>query len=175
MIDLGPLHAATRDLHHAVEQTAFGQAMASGQVSEQAWTDWLQALRVLHMRVDPFAAPVLRRADEVMDDIIEMHGRGFKPRLLLSPQRFVDQANDEQFCLGAVYVLGGAHVMGGALIAKRVAGRLPTAHLVYNDGDRREAVAAVKALRDRNELAAAARACFSVLIDIGNEIEARGL
>lgn len=175
MADLGPLHAATRDLHHAVEQTAFGQAMASGQVSDQAWTDWLQALRVLHMRVDPFAVPILRRANEVMADIVEMHGRGFRPRLLLSPQQFVEQANDEQFCLGAVYVLGGAHVMGGALIAKRLNGRLPTAHLAYNDGDRREAVAAVKALRDRDELAAAARACFSVLIEIGKEIEARGL
>jgi heme oxygenase len=175
MTTLGALHAATRDLHHAVEQTAFGQAMASGQISEQAWTDWLQALRVLHTRVDPFAPPVLRRADEVMQDIVEMHGRGLKPRLLLSPQKFIERADDEQSCLGAVYVLGGAHVMGGALIAKRVAGRLPTAHLVYNDDGRRVAVAAVKELRDRDELAPAARACFAALIEIGNEIEARGL
>jgi len=168
--DLGPLHAATRDLHHAVEQTAFGQAMASGQVSEQAWTDWLQALRVLHMRVDAFAPPALRRAREVMDDLVEMHGRGFRPRLLHAPQCFLGEIQDEHAGLGAVYVLGGAHVMGGALIARRLNGRLPTAHLSYNDNDRRDAVAAVKALRGRDELAAAARACFMALLNISNEI-----
>lgn len=168
---LGALHSATRDLHHAVEQTAFGRSMAAGEVSEQAWTDWLSALHMMHKCVDPYAPESLRRAHQVDEDLKKMYRRGFLPNVLVAPRIFVELMQDETTALGAVYVLGGAHVMGGALISKRIGDRLPTKHMLYSDEERKQAIACVKDLRDRGELAQAARSCFATLLTTSLEIE----
>lgn len=171
MADLGPLHKATRDLHHAVEQTSFGMAMASGRVSSEAWTTWLKALYEIHSVVDRWAPVSLQRSKEVEADLLEMHKRGFKEVSLQSPTIFANSITEEQKALGAVYVLGGAHVMGGAIIRNRMNGRLPCSHITYEDEDRRNAVAAVKSLRDSIQLADYARDCFSTLLLTCQEIE----
>jgi hypothetical protein len=172
---LGPLHAATRDLHHAVEQTALGRAMADGSVSEQDWADWLLALFIIHSFVDKKAPPVLRRTVQVRRDIEFMQERGVWSTVTSAPWKFTQGLQDDNDFEGAIYVLAGAHVMGGALIRKRIGDRLPSEHLFFDEDARRGAVAEVRLFRDRPELAQGARNCFQALLDTAREIEAGGL
>lgn len=173
MADLGPLHKATRDLHHAVEQTEFGTAMASGRVTPEAWTIWLRALFDIHYMIDNWAPDALKRSDEVKQDLLEMYKRGYSANPIDSVRLYLESIKTEEQALGAVYVLGGAHVMGGAIIRNRLNGRLPCAHLTYPDNERRDAVAAVKSLRDNINLQEPARACFSALLLSCQEIGQR--
>lgn len=173
MADLGPLHAATRDLHHSIEQTPFGKSMASGDVDPQEWTIWLRSLYDIHYMIDNWAPDALKRADEVKQDLLEMYKRGYSASPIDSVRLYLDNIKTEDQALGAIYVLGGAHVMGGAIIQKQINGKLPCSHLIYPDDTRRNAVAAVKSLRDRNELSEHARDCFKILITIANHIEER--
>jgi heme oxygenase len=173
MNSLGPLHNATRDLHHAIEQTPFGKAMANGTVKPEEWTIWLKSLYDIHSVIDKWAPNALKRSEEVRQDLLVMNERGFFDMgTIESVKDYLVNIDDKQ-ALGAVYVLGGAHVMGGAVIQRQIAGKLPCSHLTYPDDTRREAVAAVRTLRDKDELTEAARNCFGILISIANYIEGK--
>jgi heme oxygenase len=165
--DLGPLHAATRDLHHAVEQTALGRSMADGTVSAQAWADWLDVLLRLHEEVDEWMPPVLRRAEAVLEDLMELPAA----RRVDSADLFIAKTWCERTAIGAGYVVVGAHLMGGAIIAKKIGGRLPTRHLQW--GDRKAALLAFKPLRHRADCTDGAVGCFEALLDVCRAIEAR--
>lgn len=171
MADLGPLHKATRDLHHSIEQTHFGKSMATGDVGPEEWTIWLRSLYDIHCMIDNWAPDALKRSDEVKQDLTEMYNRGYSADSIESVRVYLDNIKTEEQALGAVYVLGGAHVMGGAIIQRQIAGKLPCSHLTYPDDTRRDAVAAVKSLRDRVELSEHARDCFKILITIAKHIE----
>lgn len=161
------LHAATRDLHHAVEQTAHGRAMADGTVTAQAWADWLEAMFVLHQAVDEWLPRPLRRAEALLEDMMEMPVARPTPEAIPA---FAAACWNEQTATGAGYVLTGAHLMGGALIAKRIGNRLPTRHLRWDD--RPAAVAAFRPLRERGDCVSGAKECFKALLLAAKEIEA---
>lgn len=171
MSDLGPLHKATRDLHHSIEQTPFGKSMSTGDIGPKEWTIWLKALYDIHSVIDNWAPDALKRSNEVKQDLIAMNELGYNADEIESVKSFLDNIETEEQALGAVYVLGGAHVMGGAIIQRQIVGKLPCSHLTYPDDTRRDAVAAVKSLRDKIELSDHARDCFKVLITIANHIE----
>jgi heme oxygenase len=171
MADLGPLHKATRDLHHSIEQTPFGKSMATGEVGPVEWTIWLKSLFDIHYMIDNWAPNALKRADEVKLDLLEMYKRGYTADSIDSVLKYLDSIKTEEQALGAIYVLGGAHVMGGAIIQKQINGKLPCSHLIYPADTRKEAVSAVRNLRDRIELSEDARECFKVLISIAEHIQ----
>jgi heme oxygenase len=173
MADLGPLHKATRDLHHSIEQTPFGLSMASGDIDPVEWTIWLRSLLDIHTVIDNWAPDALKRSNEVKNDLLVMYDRGYSADSIEDVKLYVDNIKTDEQALGAIYVLGGAHVMGGAIIQKQINGKLPCSHLTYPDQTRRDAVAAVKSLRDRDELSEDARDCFKMLILIANHIEHR--
>jgi heme oxygenase len=173
MADLGPLHKATRDLHHSIEQTPFGLSMASGDIDPVEWTIWLRSLLDIHTVIDNWAPDALKRSNEVKNDLLEMYDRGYSADSIEDVKLYIDNIKTDEQALGAIYVLGGAHVMGGAIIQKQINGKLPCSHLTYPDQTRRDAVAAVKSLRDRDELSEDARDCFKMLILIANHIEHR--
>ena len=172
---LGPLHEATRDLHHACEAHPVGAAMAAGNPPIKWYGAWVNALSAIHevtdlfvpdyvdrrpglradlaaLNVDPRSAPAA--ADRYANDLL------FAP--LFSPM-FVPQAIE-----GALYVLIGAHLFGGEIMRRRL-GDLPTQHLLWQD--RQAAVAWFKPLREREELVEQARRCFGVLLATMDEIE----
>jgi heme oxygenase len=162
--DLGPLHAATRDLHHAVEQTAHGRAMADGTVSKQAWADWLEALATIHAHVDEWLPKLLRREDELIEDLVKLP----PARTLHSIESFVAELWQEEMAVGAGYVLTGAHLMGGKLICARLGNRLPAAHLRW--ASRKEALDAFAPLRQRVDCVDGAIRCFQTLLAVAEEI-----
>jgi len=171
MKTLGPLHSATRDLHHAVESTKFGTAMAKGTVSPEAWTMWLKAMCDIHCIIDNWAPVALQRYYPVLADYSEMLTRNMKQVPVASSIDYVQSIKTNTDALGAVYVLGGAHVMGGAIIQKQINGRLPCRHLLFDKTERPHAIQAIVQLRNREDLIDSARACFSALINTANEIE----
>lgn len=71
---------------------------------------------------------------------------------------------------GAGYVLTGAHLMGGEIMRRRLDG-FPTKRLEWDD--RKAALAVLQSMRGRDDLADAARACFSALLASMDEIHAR--
>ena len=84
--------------------------------------------------------------------------------------RYVETLTDERAIAGAGYVLTGAHLMGGEIMRRRLDG-FPTQHLEWDD--RKAALAVLQSMRGRDDLADAARACFSALLASMDEIHAR--
>jgi heme oxygenase len=158
-----PLREATRDLHHAAEQHPIGGAMAAGTISPQAWADWLAALLVVHTAIDPMLPVPCWRTEQLLADLYlsnipEQHHNA-------AAARYVQTLDD---CTGAAYVFTGAHLMGGALIERRINGRLPCAHLRWDD--RAAAIRAWSPYRQAASAEPLARQAFAAVIAIMDEI-----
>jgi len=160
----GPLWEATRDLHHACEAHPVGKAMASGQPPLHWYAGWLQALRAIHLVVDPTLDPCLHRVDRLSDDIDALGIAAGTPDAATA---YASSLTDEKRLAGAAYVLTGAHLMGGEIMRRRLEG-FPTAHLTWDD--RKSALVELNRFREREDIAGEAVACFRALLSIMDEI-----
>jgi hypothetical protein len=158
---LGPLHAATRDLHHACEKHPVGAAMSSGKPPKQWYADWVAVLLAIHAYTDHLVPEAAQRAEQCLDDFNYMvYVEGIKPRCPPVVLDYVRNMKQDDL-LAAAYVLTGAHLFGGEIMRKRLEG-YPTQHLVWDD--RKQVLAWFTPLRQREELAESARRCFAVLL-----------
>lgn len=163
------LYDATRDLHHACEAHPLGQAMVTATIRPQHWCDWLAALRLLHEAIDPHMPPYAQVAGELTLDMVDM--LPLVPRRVPAAQTFARTLTTPERVSGAAYVLVGAHRRGGRVTEKRFreAGLLlPTRHVRFFAAD--EAEALVKWLREKEQLASAARETFACLLACMDEI-----
>lgn len=158
------LRDATRDLHHAVEQTPLGRAMSSGAMPATWWSDWIGALHTIHTHLDPHLAPSLHRVVALATDLAHLP----EPVPTETAPRFALTLTTPEARDAAAYVLCGAHLMGGAIAERRLGHALPCAHLRWPD--RRAALDAWRPLRDRADLAPLARDTFAALLAISTEI-----
>ena len=162
------LFEATRDLHHACEAHAIGQAMITGALTPQDWADWLWALRALHMIVDISLPASMARDTSLSADLASLPSA----RASAAALTFAASLVGGDTC-GAAYVLHGAHRSGGRVLAPKMAKRgLPTAHTCYLHPDHAQAWLA-KA-RARADWAPQARDTFTCLLRVMDEIVARG-
>ena len=160
------LFSLTRDLHHVCEDHPVGAAMSRGDVSEQAWADWLYALLLAHQVIDPEIDENLRAASKLKKDL--EHSR-LPPRHNEAAQAFTRRLQVDSYLReAAVYVLTGAHLMGGQVMKKRIGDRLPTTHLQLHD--RKSMQAAWAPIRERVDIAEEAREVFRWLLAIMEEI-----
>lgn len=162
-----PLWEITRDLHHACEQHPVGAAMASGNPPMDWYAAWLKALLQIHAFVDPHAPECIRRSDRIKEDIEVISSEVAD---LSSATLYISSLTTPESIDGALYVLTGAHLMGGEIMRRRLVG-YPTNHLEWND--RRESLTELQLLRTRGELGEEARACFTALLAIMDEIQTR--
>jgi heme oxygenase len=170
---MGPLWEATRDLHHKAEGHPVSQRMSSGTVGPQEWADWLYALWIIHSALDPHLPLYVRRADALMQDLLEL--LPVQPHSSVAAVRFTETLVTADAIFGAAYITIGAHKRGGKVIEKalREAGSgLPSHHTHFDAGQ--EAELFVKRMRDIPEIAQGARRAFQALHDILDEIEGRG-
>ncbi len=156
----GPLWEATRSLHHACEAHVVGKAMASGNPPELWYAQWLEALLVIHAAVDVTLPVCLHRTSRLALDIEEM---GLEVPSSTAAASYVASLTDEKKIAGAAYVLTGAHLMGGEIMRRRLE-NYPTSHLTWDD--RKEALAELNKLRERDDIAEEAKACFHALLSI---------
>jgi len=163
----GLLWTATRDLHHACEAHPVGAAMASGKPPAVWYADWLQALHQLHVVVDSVLPLELGRIDRLDADLV---ASGAVATRSIAADKYTYTLNNELSLEGAAYVLTGAHLMGGELMRRRLEG-YPTSHLEWDD--RKVGLAWLKPVRERADLAQAARDCFAALLSIMDEIQER--
>lgn len=163
------LREATKELHHAAEQTAVGTSMANGTISDQWWSDWLSALYTVHSAIDYYLEPELRRTTQIAQDIYMLN---VQCRPLITPAEYVLRL-DERRIKAATYVFTGAHLMGGAITAKALGDRLPKNHLLWGN-DRQEVVRKWSPLREQIDLVEYANEAFSAIVDICHEIERLG-
>ena len=161
-----PLWEATRDMHHACEAHAVGAAMASGNPPRAWYAAWLKALHQIHTVVDASLAEPLRRVDLLAEDL-QACAEPVAP--LRAAEVYAGQLVSPSALAGAGYVLTGAHLMGGEIMRRRLQG-FPTAHLTW--ADRAQALGLLHALRAQEGIAPDARACFSALLAVMDEIEA---
>lgn len=161
------LFDTTRDLHHACEQHLVGGSMADGTISKQWWTDWLNALYLIHLQIDGNPSDDdLSRLDELC---VDLKASPVEPRYnCVAEELALKLKESEQMRQAARYVITGAHLMGGQVTRKRIAGRLPSAHLHY--GNRKTLVEKWSPLRQRVELTKEAREIFQYLLWIMDEI-----
>ena len=161
------LYDTTRDLHHACEMHLVGGAMSDGTVIKQWWADWLHALYLIHLEIDGDPRDdLLARFEEIEIDI---KGSPVSPRGTVIGQELADKLHEnEKLRLAARYVITGAHLMGGQVMRKRIAGRLPCAHLHH--GHRKELIKEWSPLRKRTDLTPEAREVFQYLLWIMDEI-----
>jgi heme oxygenase len=164
---MGPLYAATKDLHHACEQHAVGQRMSSGEVRAHEWADWLWAFRCLHSVIDNSLPSHMAREAALSADLAVLPRANPSPAALVFAASLVGADTS-----GAAYVLHGAHRSGGRVMAPKMAKRgLPTLHTTYRDP---EAVKAwIDGARGRSDMAQQARDTFGCLLAVMDEIEAR--
>ncbi len=163
----GPLWEATRSLHHACEAHAVGKAMATGKPPAEWYARWLEALRAIHDVVDPSLPKCLHRSARLVDDVAELPLEAPKSHVA---RQYAIELDTERKIAGAAYVLTGAHLMGGEIMRRRLEG-YPTSHLLWDD--RKEALVELNKLRERDDIAEEAKACFHALLCIMDEIEER--
>lgn len=164
MVAIKPLWESTRDLHHACERHIIGESMSLGKPPEIWFTAWLVALRQIHAIIDPHSPEILHRVERLDADIkdLKLNIPEFD-----SAKEYCDTLNNEKSIAGALYVLTGAHLMGGEIMRRRLVG-YPTQHLEWTD--RKEAIAVLQTYRMRDDITDEARACFSALLSIMDEI-----
>ena len=166
------LYDTTRDLHHACEMHLVGGSMSDGTIDKQWWADWLLALYQIHMEIDDDRnEDMLSRVKQLEVDI---KGSTVEPRENHVSQELATFIhNSPELRIAARYVITGAHLMGGQVIRKRIAGRLPCAHLHY--GNRKALIEEWSPLRQRTDLTDAAREIFQHLLWIMDEVLIRDL
>lgn len=168
-----PLHAATLDLHHAVEATAVGAAMASGRPPPLWYAGWLAMKGALHARLDPALAPASRRAAAYAADLAALGIAAPAPAAAAAHVAWIDATEDpaerERRVTGAAYVMVGGALMGGEVIRRRLDPALPSKS--FRSPDRATEMAMLQQYRQRADCVAEARACFQALIDACAEIE----
>jgi heme oxygenase len=169
----GPLWQATRDLHHQAEEHPLARAMITGTITPQAWADWLQAHLTIQLVLDPHLPLAVRRADALALDLLALLPVEARPSPAAAA--FAATLTDAVSIFGAAYLTIGAHRRGGRVIEKalREARRdLPSRHTAFDDGPAAEAF--VKQLREIPDLAPGARQAFAALMEVMDEIVARG-
>ncbi len=166
--DSRPLLArATDDLHHAVEQTPLGQALADGSVTVDQYHLWLSSLWHIHVHIDPETPTSLRRWFALSTDINTL---GRVPRPTMATIAYTSMMHSAEASDAAIYVLGGATLMGGPVLAKALGpAGLPIAHLVMTPAEKKRALADWRPYRQREDLCGHARQCFRALIDVAYE------
>ncbi len=170
---LGPLWQATRDLHHQAEDHPLARAMIAGTITTQAWADWLHAHLTIQLVLDPHLPLAVRRADVLALDLLAL--LPIKAHPSQAAAEFAATLTDTVSIFGAAYLTIGAHRRGGRVIEKalREAGRdLPSRHTAFDDGPAAEAF--VKQLREIPDLAPGARQAFAALMEVMDEVVARG-
>lgn len=161
------LRQKTREQHEAVEQTPVAKSMADGSISPQWWADWMGAILVIHMNLDPYLPKCLQRTLQLCNDLVQL---GIQPRQCPSVMEYGKTLSDPLERGGAQYAFTGAHLMGGSIIHKTLGGRLPATHLEWDN--RHDALEAWKPLRDREDLVEPAQRAFVVAMSICEQIEA---
>ena len=161
------LYGNTKSQHHACENHPVGQAMTSGSISAAAWADWLWAMRVIHLVVDPWVPTHMIRDRAFCADLESLPAAVPSAAALKFSADIVGAE-----CFGAAYVLHGAHQSGGRVIAPKMAKRgLPTAHTCYQRPD--QARAWVKEARGWSEFTEQAKEAFRCLLAVMDEIHDR--
>lgn len=163
-LNANPLWLATRDQHHACEQHEVGAALATGTPPWMWYAAWLKALHQLHVKIDPSLPTALHRADALKQDLKACN---LKVPKLQAANKYIHTLTTEPAIAGAGYVLTGAHLMGGEIMRRRLQD-YPTQHLTWTD--RAEALTLLQPLRARVDVAQEARACFTALLAIMDEI-----
>lgn len=172
MKSLGPLHGATMDLHHAVERTPVGAAMAAGKPPRLWYAGWLKMKGAIHARIDRGLAPVSRRADAYAADLVALGLDVPIPSAVMAHVAWLDDAEAaerERRFTGTAYVMVGGALMGGEVIRRRLGPDLPAAS--FGSACRQTEMAILLQYRQRGDCADQARACFQALIDACAEIE----
>lgn len=164
------LYDATKDLHHAVEQTPFGGTVAAGSPSPEQWLFWLRMKDALVEKLVGRSDYLGRLHALYQDDIRAMEGRGVRADAPISMAAFVKHHWEDHEYDGAEYVALGAGLMGAGVIRRNMiaAGSdLPMTHLTVDAwaGDRKVVGRRLIELRERTELTADARATFAAFLE----------
>ena len=170
MKSLGPLHEATRDLHHAVEMTALGRAMSEGRPTYAQYARWLAMKGALHCAVDPFLPESLRRSGHYFRDMACIGWIMPVPEsieALIADIEGLDQGD----LAGLLYVLIGGNMMGGEVIRRRLVEngcRWPMSCFMDDETRKRGMPLLLKWRQiDDPKAVALARKTFQALIDAG--------
>lgn len=141
--------------------------MASGRPPRHWYAQWLQALTTIHAAVDVRLPAVLHRTERLGRDLEAL---GIQVPENQAAIAYTQALNTEAQNMGAAYVLTGAHLMGGEIMRRRLDG-FPTKHLEWDD--RKEALAELALLRQRQDIVQPARDCFAALLAVMDEIHSR--
>lgn len=163
MSNNAPLAVATRDLHHAVEQTPLGQAMANGTVTEDQYAAWLETMLTVHRVIDPYLPKPTWRCAQLRGDLVALGYNFHRPDHITELVRHPCPLWSAEEAAGACYVMIGAHLMGGRIIAEKTRPRLPALHVTMWP-DKRAAGDYWRMLRDQEQLIEPAKECFAFLL-----------
>lgn len=169
------LYHATTDLHHDAEKHPFGERMANGTITQQEWTDWLGAMSQIHLAIDPYLHPSLKRGHDVAMDLMMM--------LPLTPnystaaaEALTNLDQNPELIGGLCYILSGANLRGGQVIRRKLEPiGFPVHHLTFAPEDALPADRWLKKLRDATGVAGGAQDAFRAVLRVMDEIDARSV
>lgn len=176
----GPLHAATLDLHHYVEQSVeLGRAVASGLATTAQFVAWLAKSAWLFDMIERHIPTPCQRSADFRRDIACIWSRPLppKPRAIELHEvwlfdRTQAETELERRMTGTIYVCCGA-AFGSAVIAKAINTHRPhlqTSSLLMKD--RQTELAYLAQLRQRGDCVVAARRTFRTVADACEELQA---
>lgn len=168
------LYHATTNLHHDAEKHPFGERMLNGTLSRQEWTDWLGAMEQIHIALDPYLPPSLKRAHDLHMDLLMM--LPLKPARSEAIEALTLDLIDPELIGGLSYVLSGANLRGGQVIRKRLSPLgFPCNHLSFDAMHVAPADNWLKRLRDAKALRDGAQQAFRAVLCVMDEINERAL
>lgn len=183
---LGPLHAETLDLHHAIEHdTHLGRALVHGRPTAAEYLAWL-AMKAGFFRAvetgDPPMLPAAHRSGLYDADAEAMAARLGLPvpvetaastaHAAWLSEPGISATERERRRTGTIYVCAGS-VFGSAVIRRQIAAHAPdwpVSAMVFRD--KQAEIAYLHQLRQRGDCAAEARTCFAAMIAACEEIAA---
>ena len=144
--------------------------MANGTMSRQEWADWIGAMLQIHLAIDPYLHPSLKRSHDLQMDLISM--LPVKPRHSKAADDIVSALDNTELIGGLCYVLSGANLRGGQVIRKTIAPLgFPVNHLKFERDEAAQGDKWLKKLREAVELNQGCIDAFKGALSIMDEIE----
>lgn len=167
------LNKATRDLHHAVENTWLGEALVLGAPSTPQYAAWIAIELPVAMYLRPDLGD-LARVEGYLADQAALIEQAPTPEAVWEHLLACQDDHTGRLHRGLMYVFLGAKLRGGPVLLQELSARgYPVAHMEVTAQEMKRGLAMLRPLRGDMTLVEAAKRAFEMYLEACKEVEVR--